>query len=265
LCGIDEGLSFTIATVRSWLIFVLMCACGVTVAGQTAPEPQSSQPEVQYNVVNVCSLKADERALLEKTFARIPAKPSFSPEYEIARGRAGGDVEFPLGEGAEQKAAKPKVYARWVRIRREFPDGAALLNAQYSLSASDDDSSEVLVLRLRDAQDVMMLSISASAGGMAPAKMVAAGLPAEHIRMERFGKASITLARCPGADQSAYEPLFTSATQLLRNYKTALRVVRLVPGELAGPGFASESGKGSHATGGGHTPQAKPAPAKSGH
>jgi len=246
-------------TVQSALIPILSCACAAVVVAQAAPGPQSSQPRVQYNIVNVCSLSTEDRALMERTLAGIPAMPVFSPEYEVARGRAGLDVGFPLGAGAEQKAVKPAVYARWVRIRREFPEGAPLVNVQYSLSASEDGGSEMLVLRVRDAEDVMMLSISDSANGMPPAKLALAKLPADRIRIERFGKPSVTLARCPGADQAAYEPLFASATRLFAAYKRALRAAQLAPEELLRPGFAMGAGKATHA------PPAKPAPAKTGH
>jgi hypothetical protein len=69
--------------------------------------------------------------------------------------------------------------------------------------------------------------------------MVAANTPASRIRLERFGKSSIALARCgasengPVPDQSAYEPLFHSASQVLTDYRGLLGVKRTVPGELA--------------------------------
>ena len=69
--------------------------------------------------------------------------------------------------------------------------------------------------------------------------MVAANTPASRVRLERFGKSSIALARCTGSengpppDQSAYEPLFRSASEVLANYRSLLGVRHTVPGELA--------------------------------
>jgi hypothetical protein len=59
------------------------------------------------------------------------------------------------------------------------------------------------------------------------------------VRLERFGKSSIALARCSAADsgaaidQSAYEPLFRGASDVLANYRALLNVKKIVPEELA--------------------------------
>jgi hypothetical protein len=59
------------------------------------------------------------------------------------------------------------------------------------------------------------------------------------IRLERFGKSSVALARCSAADtgamvdQSAYEPLFQSASEVMTNYRRLLAVKSTVPEELA--------------------------------
>jgi hypothetical protein len=69
--------------------------------------------------------------------------------------------------------------------------------------------------------------------------MVTANTPASRIRLERFGKSSIALARCAGSengpppDQSAYEPLFHAASEVLANYRGLLGVRHTVPAELA--------------------------------
>jgi hypothetical protein len=80
--------------------------------------------------------------------------------------------------------------------------------------------------------------------------MVAANTPASRIRLERFGKSSIALARCNGSengpppDQSAYEPLFHSASEVLSNYRKLLEVRRTVPAELAQiPGATPKAAK----------------------
>jgi hypothetical protein len=72
-----------------------------------------------------------------------------------------------------------------------------------------------------------------------PAATLAAGTPPDHIRLERFGKPSVVLARCAGGpdapkvDQSAYEPLFRQAAAILATYRTGLGARRIVPEELA--------------------------------
>jgi hypothetical protein len=78
--------------------------------------------------------------------------------------------------------------------------------------------------------------------------MVAANTPASRIRLERFGKSSIALARCngtengPAPDQSAYEPLFRGGSEALANYRKLLGVARTVPAELAQiPGVGSKA------------------------
>jgi hypothetical protein len=48
-----------------------------------------------------------------------------------------------------------------------------------------------------------------------------------------MGASSLALARCPTADQSAYEPLFSSASRVLREYRAVLRVRQVVPADLA--------------------------------
>jgi hypothetical protein len=83
------------------------------------------------------------------------------------------------------------------------------------------------------------------------------------VRLERFGKSSIALARCSGSengpppDQSAYEPLFRSASEVLANYRSLLSVRRTVPAELAQIPGGKETAKPKSAK-----PGAKPADEK---
>ncbi|PYX94561.1 MAG: hypothetical protein DMG71_12110, partial [Acidobacteria bacterium] len=71
------------------------------------------------------------------------------------------------------------------------------------------------------------------------AAMLASATPASRIKLERFGKSSVVLARCstaesgPPPDQRAYEPLFQSATAIVTNYRTLLNAQRTIPEELA--------------------------------
>jgi hypothetical protein len=99
---------------------------------------------------------------------------------------------------------------------------------------------ETLVLHVRDAKDLIQVSMEDSASAISSsATMVAANTPVSRIRLERFGKSSVALARCNGAengpppDQSAYDPLFRSGSEVLANYRRLLGVGRIVPAELA--------------------------------
>jgi hypothetical protein len=49
-----------------------------------------------------------------------------------------------------------------------------------------------------------------------------ADTPASRIRVERLGKSSVALARCPEADQSAYQRLFAEASQIMARYRKEL-------------------------------------------
>ena len=132
-----------------------------------------------------------------------------------------------------------------MRIQREFPDKAPLTDVQYSLSVEAGEASESLALHLRDSREVLQILISDAVKGSA-AEAVKADTPPERIRIERFGKASIVLARCGGIDQSAYEPLFQTAGEILQKYRTAMAVKTVVPAELARlPAAKESSGKES--------------------
>jgi len=70
------------------------------------------------------------------------------------------------------------------------------------------------------------------------AAMLAASTLARRIKLERFGKSSVVLARCsstngPAPDQSAYEPFFSSASSILTAYRELLDARKLIPAELA--------------------------------
>jgi hypothetical protein len=68
--------------------------------------------------------------------------------------------------------------------------------------------------------------------------MLGTNTPASRVKLERFGKSSIVLARCSAApdqpvpDQSAYEPLFRAASSVLSAYRDALGARRTIPAEL---------------------------------
>jgi hypothetical protein len=111
---------------------------------------------------------------------------------------------------------------------------------QYSFSNDGVNMIETLVLRVRDPKDLMQVSLEDSASSVTTsATMLTANTPVMRMRLERFGKSSVALARCqdtamgPAPNQSAYEPLFRSASEVLTNYRALLGVKKVVPEELA--------------------------------
>ena len=76
-----------------------------------------------------------------------------------------------------------------------------------------------MALHLRDSREVLQILISDSVTG-SPAQVVQADTPPDRIRIERFGKASIVLARCGALDQSVYEPIFRDrGSAILEKYR----------------------------------------------
>jgi hypothetical protein len=172
---------------------------------------------MRVNILNVCAPGGDEQKEIAAALARVPSRPAFGPDYEVTRGHTS------LTEGASD----------WVRIRREYPKSTPLLAAQFVFSVEANHDKESLVFYSREARGVMQVALEDEVvAGTSPASVLAAGTPVSHIRIERFGKSSVVLARCPNVDQSAYEPLFRSASQLMLVYRSALNATRIVPVEL---------------------------------
>jgi hypothetical protein len=205
---------------------------------------QEPQPQVKLNVLNVCAPSAEDQQQIASALQRIPLTASFTQDFEIDRGRSlldqGADILKlgQLGQGA-QMSSDPGT-SDWVRIRREFPAQGQFATVQYSFSKDPKSLVETLVFRVRDPKDLLLVAIEDSAAAVAtPASMLATNTPATRIKLERFGKASIVLARCQGTegtpppDQSAYEPLFRNASAITANYRDLLGVRRTVPEELA--------------------------------
>ena len=208
---------------------------------QQAPETPPAQPQVKVNMLNVCAPSAEEQKEIAAALTRVPKQPLFGDDFEISHGRS--TLSEPPnflqpGSGAHM-SDEPSV-ATYVRIRREFSVQALFSSVQYSFSNDGQNMIETLVLHVRDPKDLIQVAMEDSASAISsPETMVAANTPASRIRLERFGKSSIALARCsatengPAPDQSAYEPLFRGASEVLANYRRLLAVQRTVPAELA--------------------------------
>jgi hypothetical protein len=208
---------------------------------QQAVEAPSTQPQVKVNVLNVCTPSAEEQKEIAAALLQIPRKPAFADDFEISHGRSTLDQapDF-LQAGQNAKMSDEPSVASYVRIRREFAAKGTFSNVQYSFSDDKQNMVETLVLHVRDPKDLIQVSMEDSASAIGSAEsMVTADTPASRIRLERFGKSSIALARCQASesgaapDQSAYEPLFSSASEVLADYRRLLGVRRTVPAELA--------------------------------
>jgi hypothetical protein len=208
---------------------------------QQAPEAPAAPPQVKVNVLNVCTPSVEEQKEIAAALARVPKQPLFADDFEISHGRStlSEPPNFLQPGSGAQKSDETSV-ANYVRIRREFSVQALFSRVQYSFSNDGQNMVETLVLHVRDPKDLLQVSMEDSASAISsPETMVAANTPVSRIRLERFGKSSIALARCaatesgPAPYQSIYEPLFRSASEVLANYRTLLGVRHTVPAELA--------------------------------
>jgi hypothetical protein len=214
-----------------------------------------AKPQVKVNMLNVCAPSADEKQEIATALSRIPAKPSFGKDFEVDRGRSVLDPsENPLmAAGTSAPVTAETASADFVRIRHDFVAQSFFSTVQYSFSRDSQQMVETLVFRVRDPKDLMQVSIEDSASAVTSAAvMLGAGTPASRIRLERFGKPSVVLARCngegdgPAPDQSAYAPVFSSASAVLANYRGVLAAKTLIPAELtrvAGGGAAKPAAK----------------------
>ena len=199
----------------------------------------AQQPPVKVNVINVCAPTADEQKELSSALAKVPGKPAFAADFEVARGRSILDPSTPI-PGMQPLPPGAVAAADWVRVRREFPGATLFSNVQYSFSVDSKNMVETLVLRLREPKDLMQISIEDSASAVVSATaMLSSSTPVSRVKLERFGKSSVVLARCsgeegnPATDQSAYEPIFHAASSIMERYRDALGARKLVPEELA--------------------------------
>ena len=214
----------------------------------------AQQPPVKVNVINVCAPSADEQKELSAALAKVPAKPAFSKDYEVARGHSTLDQSTPI-PGMPALPAGAVSAADWVRVRHEFPDGTLFSNVQYSFSVDSTNMVETLVLRVRDPKDVMQISIEDSASTVASASaMLSTSTPVSRIKLERFGKSSVVLSRCsggegtPATDQTVYEPVFRAGSSIMERYRDVLGARKTVPQELALLGVQRTSAKAATKT-----------------
>jgi hypothetical protein len=199
-------------TIASLLVLVALAPA------QEKEKQDHKPPPVRVNILNVCSPSDAEQKEMAAALARVPQRPSFGRDYEVTRGHATTDD----GSGSD-----------WVRIRREYLKDAHLRAVQFSFIVDASDNRETLVFYSRETKDVLQVALEDQvSAGTSPAMVLAADTPVSHIRVERYGKPSQVLARCPNTDQSAYEPLFRTASQIMSGYRMKLQAKQIVPSEL---------------------------------
>jgi hypothetical protein len=232
------------------ILIASMCglaAVNVAVGQQSSDQ---KQPQVKVNMINVCSPTPEDQKELSAALARVPkpvsGKDYFGKDYEVARGHSTLDPKVPV-LGMESLPAGASSGANWVRMRREYPDAAAFSTVQYSLSVDESNMVETLVFRVRDPKELMEVSIEDNASAVASAApMVSSNTPASRVKLERFGKSSVVLARCAGTegqpvpDQKAYEPICRAASDILNCYRDVMGIRKIVPQELERIGETSQ-------------------------
>jgi hypothetical protein len=229
--------------VRRILISILWTALfALPLAAQQAPAETASpqQPQVKVNMLNVCTPSPEEQKEITSALGRVPRQPLFGNDFEVSRGRSTlSDMPSFLPAGASAHVAGDPPIASYVRVRKEFSVQALFSSVQYSFSNDGQMMVETLVLHVRDPKDLIQVSMEDSASSVTSSEaMLGANTPVSRVRLERFGKSSVALARCSETqngqpiDQSAYEPLFRSASEVLANYRKLLGVKMIVPEEL---------------------------------
>lgn len=243
---------FRAALTASLVLTLLASASLAQESTPAAQRPDEKNPQIKLNFLNVCAPSDAETQEIISALKRIPAKVTYTGDFEVTRGRLISDKDGP---------------SRYVRLRRELSGDLLFNNVQYSLSADAKNTTETLVFKVRDPKDLVLVSIEdqISAGAVKPVSALDSDTPANHIKLERFGKSSIALARCENRDQTAYEPLFTQATKLMAQYRKALGLRTMFRADLA---WLADSETGSErskpakpATGAGAKPSSESKPA----
>jgi hypothetical protein len=206
---------------------ILTAFCLLILPPLSAQEAQKRR--VQVNVIKVCAPPEADAREMQAALDRVPARPRFTADFEISRGRSA--VEGGV--------------SRWVRARREFSADSPFVTAQYTMSVQEGGITETLVLRWRDPKDVVQVALESTVTSGDPAAVLAADTPADHVSVERYGKAPLALRRCSGADQTSLQPVLQRASTLLAGYRAAFGVRSFVPGDLARLGVAQKSAPGA--------------------
>lgn len=191
------------------LVFSLTVALPLALAQDAPKQDEQKGPPVKINYLNVCNPSEAEREEINAALDRIPRKAAFAQDFEVTRGRS------------SMQDAEP---ARYIRLRRELAGDQLFSNVLYSLSTDANNTVETLVVKVKEPKDLFSIALEdqVSASAASPASVLDVNTPVSRIKLERFGKANLVLARCPQGDQAEYEPLFAKATALLAGYRKSL-------------------------------------------
>ncbi len=220
----DIPVNATIQTVFRIAFTALFLLAAAAAQDQQSPAPTPSaqptappsstpategKPQVKVNYLNVCTPGTEEQAIIKGALAAVQTKPAFSADFELSKGRT---------------SLKDAPDAKYVRLRRDFAAESPLLTAQYSMSTDTTNTVEILVLRPRDPKDFLQLAIEdrVSANAAKPLSLLQVDTPTSRVRVERLNKSSAVLSRCEEVDQSAYEPMFHQASEIMAQYRAAL-------------------------------------------
>lgn len=163
---------------------------------------------MRVNMLNVCTPSEADQQEIKTALERIPKKVKFASDFEISRGRT----------TMENAPA-----ARYLRLRRELDPKTGFSTAQYSISTDGDKFTETLVMKFASPKDLLMVSFEDRvSSGVSASSLIALDTPISRVNLERFGKPSLVLARCDGADQSQYEALFKEASSIVASYRRSL-------------------------------------------
>src|SRR5512140_3627851 len=167
---------------------------------------QQPGPPIKVNILNVCSPSAADQKDIAAALERIPRQPRFSADFEVARGRT----------TLNHKSSD------WVRIRRDMAPGGLFTAAQFVYTREGQTSRETSVFFSGETKGITQIALEDSVTSpVQPAMLLSSNTPASRISLERANKPHIVLARCPDADQSAMEPLFQAASQVMETYRGA--------------------------------------------
>ena len=199
-----------------------------------AAAQSDKKTQVKINYLNVCAPSVEEQKELSGALARLPAHPRFSEDFEISRGRTSlTEPPIKLASVETEEAPAAGGTSKWVRVRREFAADSPFVSVQYSVSVDQKNIVETLVFRSREAKDVIQISLEDSVSASSdPLQVLKVDTPVDRVRIERFGKSSVVLTRCPSADQKTYQPLFDQGSSVLAHYRGILGVQQIVPADL---------------------------------
>src|SRR5437763_1119178 len=237
--GISEKANATIQTVFRCVLTILFLLAAAAAQDQQPPTPPPApsptapstegKPQVKVNYLNVCTPSTEEQAIIKGALAAVQPKPVFSADFEISRGRT---------------SLKDAPDAKYVRLRRDFAAEAPLLTAQYSMSTDSTNTIEILVLRARDPKDFLQVVLEnrVTASASTPLSLLQVDTPTSRVRVERLNKGSAVLTRCEEVDQSAYEPVFHQASEIMAQYRAALGLRNAFRTDIAWLNPATKSG-----------------------